>query len=366
MKLLIWISNLLITIVFTSLLSNFKDDDGYIILQEIELSNTKIKGDFLFDTGAQLTVIDSSLLESFNYKDIGYITSTDFYGNQKKVKKINISSIKINETTFNNIDAFVMNLSAYQCYNFKGIIGFNLIKKANWHIDFKGKKIKSFPISKSIYVDKATKLPFKIKNESMQVNLKITSKIYKTIFDSGAKNEINLAQEDLDTTKIKDSLYSVELYTNTLNQKNGIKRTVLFTKMYNLMIGKNSFDKKVSFNGARTIGIDFFKNTDFLIIDFKKGEVLFNNTKKPQTEDIITKHGIYFKKLDSGEIIVSYLRKNSTLQKLGIKVGDKVLSVNDISCDDLNICDCNNLLNKEAKNGSIKIKFQDKGELFSF
>ena len=65
-----------------------KYEDGFIIVDEIEINKTKINGGFLFDTGAQLTVVDSSLLEFIDYKEIGDLTSVDFLGNKKRVKKI--------------------------------------------------------------------------------------------------------------------------------------------------------------------------------------------------------------------------------------------------------------------------------------
>ncbi len=104
---------------------------------------------------------------------------------------------------------------------------------------------------------------------------------------------------------------------------------------------------------------------NFLIFDFNHKKIFFTNSKKTSNEQIITKHGINFKKLDSGEIIVSYLRKKSTFDKLGVIIGDKVLSVNNIDCSGLNDCDCKYLLNKEIKKDSIKINFIAQGVLIS-
>lgn len=372
MKLLIVLISFLSIILFKSSFNagstKFNYDDGYIIFEEIDLNNKRISGNFLFDSGAQLTVIDISLLDSFKYKDNGFITSVDFHGNKKIVRKIYVNSIKIGDINFYGVDAYVMDLSKYQCYDFKGIIGFNLIKRANWNIDFLNKKITTTSIGQSINIVNANSIPFKIKDQSIHANVKIENKTFETILDTGAKNEINLTLKDFEklTNKkyLKDSLYSVDLYTSTLNDSAFSNITVFFTKINNLFIGNKNYVKKVNFLGARTIGIDFFRHSDFLIIDFNQKKIFFKD--KYSSDLIITKHGINFTKLENGQIIVSYLRKKSPLTKQGVKIGDKVLSVNNATCELISICDCKNLLSEEIKKDSIKINFELYGELFSY
>lgn len=339
----------------------FKYEDGFIIVDEIEINKTKINGGFLFDTGAQLTVVDSSLLEFIDYKEIGDLTSVDFLGNKKRVKKININSIKLGNNHMYDIDAFVMNLGVYGCSDFKGILGFNIIKKANWIIDFRRQVLKIIDISQSVNQDKSIKIPFKIKKNTAIINLKIGNNSFKTILDTGAKNELNLTLKDFEELKnkkeLRDSVYRIELYSKSLNEKKLSKKTVLLSKAENISINDMLFEKKITFSGARTLGIDFFKSSELLILDFKENKILFKENKPQFYEPIVTKHGINFKKTDTGVLIVSYLRKKSVFDELGVEIGDKVLSVNNVDCYGLNNCDCKEYLNKEIIKDSLSVNF---------
>lgn len=372
MKILLWhgiyLSLVLSNSFFEQETIRFKHEDGFIIINEVEIGNTNINGDFLFDTGTQLTVIDSSLLKLISYKEIGNINSIDIYGNKKTEKKIKISSIKIGGKYFSDIDAYVTNLNKYSCDNFAGILGFNLIKKANWQINFKNQTIGISTKSPSIYQDKLTSIPFKTKNNSIVIDFKIENRKLKTILDTGGKTEINLTMRDLYSLKrqLKDSLYSIELYSKSLNEEDWSKKTVFLSKLKNISIHNNFFEKKVIFSETRVLGIDFFKNSGLLNLDFNENIISFSNNKSNPDNQIITKHGINFSKLDNGDIIVSYLRKNSVFDKLGIQIGDKVLSVNNINCYKLDICSCEKFLNEETTKDSLIVNFETHERLSSY
>jgi predicted aspartyl protease len=366
MKIFVWISLFLSLVLpnyfFAHESIRFTHDDGFIIINEVEINKTSINGNFLFDTGAQITVIDSSLLEFISYKEIGKINSIDIYGNSRTENKINISSIKIGNKFFYNIDAYVTNLYNYNCENFIGILGFNLIKKANWQINFENQTIKITNGNPTIYDENLVSIPFKTKNNSAIIDLKIGKKILKTILDTGAKSEINLAKRDLHILKnpgqFADSLYTVELYSQSLNEKDRSKKTVFLSKLKNISIQNNFFEKKVTFYSTRVLGMDFFRNSSFLVLNFKDGIVSFSDNKSKLDYQIITKHGIKFSKLDNGEIIVTYLRKNSVFDKLGIQIGDKVLSVNSIDCYNIDACQCKKLLDAEITKDSLYVDFE--------
>lgn len=144
----------------------FRYIDGYIFIDIIQNGKTF---NFFFDTGAEATVIDNSIIDEFDFKPF---TETNMSGpviTDQSVNTIVLSSIQLSNIEFNNIGAVAVDLKfakAKFCERLHGIIGSTLLKKAKWQIDYKNKIIRitddmsNFKLNDSIYTLK-TELPSK-------------------------------------------------------------------------------------------------------------------------------------------------------------------------------------------------------------
>ena len=139
--------------------------DGYIFIDIIQNSKTY---NFLFDTGAEATVIDKSIIKEFDIKSaIKSKVSGPLIENQN-VNTILISSLHISEIEFVNTGAIAIDLNFSKskfCKKLDGIIGNNLMKKANWQIDYQNKKIRfSDDLSKFNLTKREHKIKMSLKN----------------------------------------------------------------------------------------------------------------------------------------------------------------------------------------------------------
>ena len=97
--------------------------DGYIFIDIIQNNKTY---NFLFDSGADATVIDKSIIKEFDIKSaIKSKVSGPIIENQN-VNTVLISSLHISETEFVNTGAIVIDLNFSKskfCKKFDGVIG---------------------------------------------------------------------------------------------------------------------------------------------------------------------------------------------------------------------------------------------------
>ncbi|MDT0651839.1 aspartyl protease family protein [Autumnicola edwardsiae] len=120
----------------------FQYIDGYIF---IEITQNEKKYNFLFDTGAEATIIDKSIINEFSFKRLSQVTVGGPIIDTEDLQKLVISKINIAEITYNNIGAVSTNLAFSKtkfCDKLHGIIGSNLIKKSKWQLDYDNEIIK--------------------------------------------------------------------------------------------------------------------------------------------------------------------------------------------------------------------------------
>ncbi len=104
--------------------------------------NVSIRGNtypFIFDTGASSTVISRALADSLKLKSRTRITTRDSRGQKKKLPVGMLDTLQIGGVTFYNSTAIVVDWpepSAIECISWAGILGNNIIRHANWRIDY--------------------------------------------------------------------------------------------------------------------------------------------------------------------------------------------------------------------------------------
>jgi len=206
----------------------FHYETTFTTLKSLILLPANINGEsknFLFDTGAQLNLIQREKIVGKKGKYIGASNRKAVLGNEI------IPSIQIGTINFTNTYALNGDLVGLkeQISNFGGIIGQSIISKANWLIDYPNKEIK---ISNENLADD-TYETVRIKREggSPYTYITINNKKYKIIIDLGSSSRgFNiptnhpLAKEMLTTYKFTDN--EREIYslggTQLVKEKIGI------------------------------------------------------------------------------------------------------------------------------------------------
>ncbi|GAB3328817.1 hypothetical protein GCM10027429_04110 [Marivirga atlantica] len=121
----------------------FEYRKGLVVVKAQINSDTTLR-EFIFDTGAFNSKIENELAQSLGLKTITTKTNADTNGNERTIEVTRIDSIKFGKTSFYKIGAGKVvydDNSASKCIASGGIIGANLIKLANWKIDYDNKML---------------------------------------------------------------------------------------------------------------------------------------------------------------------------------------------------------------------------------
>ena len=102
------------------------------------------QADFIFDSGAFDCKLEASLAGSLGYPVRATKDSYDSQGNERIIEVVQMDSLYLGPLEFEHISAGKLHwdsLSASPCLASGGIIGANLIKLANWKIDYRAQQI---------------------------------------------------------------------------------------------------------------------------------------------------------------------------------------------------------------------------------
>jgi archaellin len=166
----------------------------------IDVMINQRKYNFLFDTGAELTIIDEETINDLQFLNIGEAKASGNSFSTQNLKLIEIPKISLSNVDFLNTGAMIQNITLkkyYGCFEINGIIGNNLMRKANWQIDYKNKIIRITDDFKKIKMSEIT-IPIKM-------NAKETGNIYfdigingifsKFTFDTGSNWQITTSSK---------------------------------------------------------------------------------------------------------------------------------------------------------------------------
>lgn len=312
----------------------FRYVNGYIFIDVVQNGKTY---NFLFDTGAEATVIDTSIINEFNLKDFGISEASGPLVKKQDLKTRIVSEINILDLTFVNIGAISIDLSFLEskfCERVYGIIGSNLIKKAVWQIDYKKSLINVVDHVEKLAMKNFIKLktiPQKKEwgTESVMVNL--DGNISKFQVDTGngrygiVANPINFHKmiNDKSVKKIQYGLkkanysYKVKvkkLRIGTLEQSNQVLN--LDNEVGNFqLIGNRFFDKYL-------LTLDLNKHFIYLKSNDK-------NEKDLNNFDLILKPNYKTGKIIIKKGLKQYLKKNK------LKLKEQVIAINGVNVADL-------------------------------
>tara|TARA_R110002096_G_scaffold402037_1_gene599167 strand:+ start:33 stop:1244 length:1212 start_codon:yes stop_codon:yes gene_type:complete len=166
----------------------FQYIDNYIFVEIIQ--NDK-SFNFLFDTGADVTVINESILNEFDFKSVGEMKISGPLVGVDKKKKIVLSSLNIAGLKFSNIGAISIDLKFPEkkyCNVVHGIIGSTVIKKAKWQINYKKQTIIVANDINDIDTDNAVKIKMGLPSNGWgadTIELKLDGVISDFVLDTG-------------------------------------------------------------------------------------------------------------------------------------------------------------------------------------
>lgn len=300
-----------------------------LLMVDVSINNKVYK--FILDSGAP-TTISSNVVGDFSH----VITEDlyDAYGNVKPVDYKAIPELKIGNATFKNIVAVEHDVQLFKDLKVDGFIGANILAKCVWDIDLQNKRIilhknlpaKDFPI------------PVKIKLEYTGAPLlpvKYFGKIKENIWiDFGFNGLFSLSNSVYKVLKQKE-LTGKELIGNGVFAKTAFGANVDTYFQTKLSLNTNSFAfndfiADVDYDEESSFGSEILKYYR-IALDTGRKRMYFKPYNKIPPAAFNT-FGINVGK-DDKKIFVDFLWEESPAKKAGVKLKDRILSINGIDLE---------------------------------
>ncbi|WP_370391109.1 aspartyl protease family protein [uncultured Winogradskyella sp.] len=326
---------------------NFTDSISFEMKKDLVIVKAQINGkdnmlDFIFDTGAFNSKINHTLTEAYNLETKAIKENEDSNGNVKIIEVTQLEKVQLGHTVFSKIGAGKVKYaeeSPSPCIAEHGIIGANLIKLANWKIDYEKQMIyfsdKPFSVdnpSKAIVLDyDAPTL-----SATPKVNVKIAGRtVENLLIDTGSNGGFRLP------SALQNAFTSTETqtyYDRSVSGIYGFSTDTLVIKTLPLDDFKTTFPIQFSALGKGLIGNEYLKYFK-LYIDTDDDVI----TLEPQrTIETPKERPISFIPTSDNRWQINRVSANA---KHGLKLGDTLLKINNSTPKDLYKDYCDYVMN---------------------
>jgi predicted aspartyl protease len=269
--------------------------DNQIII-EVEIDNKAYN--FIFDSGAEGSIISSGLTSELELKQESSIRAEGVH-KSKRIGLYVLEEIKLSSVPFLELLCIEQDLFAITCdFPIHGLIGNNLMKKANWKIDYQNKIITFWDNKREVLQPPNSEIiEFKHEGHSnATINLTVDNIQKEFTFDTGSSSSIKANYSLFKDLGLDGSTGECAIGMSTSIGLYGPKTNKNFRrKISTLSIGGKDIENRIiSFaeNGSYLIGNKFWKNY-VLTIDWKKS-VIYLEKNKEETPDILRTFQYYF------------------------------------------------------------------------
>ena len=181
----------------------------------IEVIISGKKYNFVFDTGYEVTTIDSNIAKEIQYKIIKEVSLSGSSFADQKVTLVELPNIAIASLDFEETYGLLQDLSFTKkpaTQKIDGIIGNNLMRKSKWQIDYVQKVIRiSSKIENFKNLPTAKKIELNNKDWGLgYVAIELNNQKHQFLFDLGSNGEFTANHSFVKFIKEKDTLLQQE------------------------------------------------------------------------------------------------------------------------------------------------------------
>lgn len=301
----------------------FRNDLDLIV---IPVTFNGVEKQFAFDTGAEYSVAYNWASEELEKTNTTVnVTSSSGLKSKMRFYKSGLINLGGRKITGHRILNTTKN-TFFSCHNIDGILGVDIIKKLNWKIDFKQKKLIMYPPDFfPEEVNKMQPLDFNFTQNHPYIYLNRKGNRFKFLLDTGAGKSSNISKKDYNLTNIDDFL-QVEVHSGSFDV-NGV-----FTKTQPKVF---LFPESAS-NAVKLSPIIYYNDLNSSKIGNKlwgdlslflslKANLLYVSTLR--VNQIYETYTCYLSYYDNAMRITSIV-KGSEIWNLGVRQGDEILSFN--------------------------------------
>jgi len=296
---------------------------------------------FIFDTGAQTTVISKELSELPAFKRKGGISVKDAQQHTDKLLVGAISEMDMGGIKYTNVGTIVNDFNQneqFRCLGIDGILGMNVIALNNWTIDYDKMTITSHDQDKELDVPQGARtFAFTTKTGIPFVEWMVNDKAEKFMVDTGKNSEII----SVSTSFKIDGNSSVSVGQGSFGMfgKTEPDTTRYFKVNFSDTAGFDMANVSVSQTpGSKSnVGNGFFKkNYQMVYFDFKHRRMHCAHARN--TLNGYQTYGLS-SMIVNGQLVVASKDVGFTTEIEAVALQDTILAVNGIRLQNGNICD---------------------------
>lgn len=326
----------------------FEIDDGHIFIQ---LSiNQSEQLHFIFDTGANATVINPETAKRLNFSSNKASTATGASG-ETKSSIIKDKSIKVGSIQLERIDLLSIPLSHLEKAmgkNIDGIIGFDLLERFVVEINYDKSELICYESKSYTYQGSGelVKIKGSLPMAAFQVILKDGSYVdEKFMLDTGADIAIGFTSPFSKRSQIKRKIGKT--YVNNARGLSATSTQVDVGRIKNLKISNFEFeqipvyiyDTKVGFFASKKvagiIGNEILKRFN-ITFDYGRNRSYWVKNKKFINEAFHVQSSGLKLSVDSNrsKVLIDFIIPNSSAAKSELKIGDEIVEIDGVKAKD--------------------------------
>ncbi len=317
---------------------NFKAEEEFNFDKKLIVIKVLLKGkeyEFIFDTGASISILSQDAANALNIKEEGASYINDSQGNRQKLGLANLDTVNIAGVLFKDIAVSIIDwpeYSAVECLGRDGLIGNNLIRHCNWIIDYENKKL--IFSDGHLGDDDFLNVPMKYGKSRPRLDIQINEKTLSNVLldlGSGGGLDIGLAQAkslDIDSRNYP-KVYTLDgssqgLFGSKVDSVVTVKIDSLGFGNGKYLLYNSSLDIESEKGGKignqilkrGLLHLDYENN----IIGFKPYESItrFKDERSFSFSPSLGKNGLY----------ISSINLKGKADQLGLEYGDKIKSLN--------------------------------------
>lgn len=312
----------------------FIDSNGLpLVMVKLTSKNSVTKEfKFILDTGASVTVLDTSISDIFYTKEKNVESNmADSMSSPITTEPVIVNRIDVGGFIRDGIPAVRMDLKNSiigKCQDrpLDGIIGMTYLKGARFKLDFKNSNIVWFDVPDSTYEF----IPIHIGNDGRPyVNVQLNGEKIKCLIDTGHGSAVSMPEKMLKSTPGATAI--------TGSFATELKRDGVSGGREQIIIGSNRYLTNVDYTEDGDVGLlgaDVWREL-CPIVDLAWGRLFIKSNGKHVVElQRHTRLPIIWEDV-GGErkLVIVIVKTNSILEKVGCMPGDIVVGVNDVHED---------------------------------
>ncbi|GEN70947.1 retropepsin-like aspartic protease [Chryseobacterium lathyri] len=315
---------------------------------------------FLFDTGAP-TVISTAVYTELGLEKKHKSNVKDSQKNKQEQIFTILPEMTVDKAVFKDVGVVVMDFSVSElsCFKIDGILGANQMAKLFWKINYSENLLEaSKDLAQFNPADYDIVIPFSPRTQKTPVvETDLQGKKIELTFDTGFSGRMKITDGAYEAQK---ALKSIEVYgTNSIGAYGAGKPApgYIFRTAALSLGNKSFFNEIIATGGTNLIGNDFFKNFVF-ILDWSGNKIYMKRIKNEPAK--LESFGFGYRFIDSKPTVAFVFQE----ENFPLKVGDAIISINNINLDNLNKeSACHYFLNRvENRQNSIDLKIRRDGK----